>query len=312
MNRFFRFYNQNRLQFWITILMVVGIILLIHIINGFIIEENEKKASQVNTKVEETKEEIIKNEKASNPIIDGKKLSNEQRDINKNTIDNFFQYCQNGETEKAYNLLTTNCKDIYYKTLQEFKDNYIRKIAFSNMKYEYELWDSSGYSIYRIKMYEDMLSTGKVSNSYKEDYFTMIKENNETRLNINGFINRLAKNSKVEKNNITIKVNYVDIYKDSYIYNITVSNNSTKEMFLKTRKNTNSTYIENSYEVKTPALLYENFDNDLICGAKQEKTLNIRFNISYRGDLNIKNLVFSNVVLDSSKMDKTEKFEIEL
>ena len=110
MNRLIRFYNQNRLQFWITVLMIAGIILLIHIINGFIVEDNARKASQVNNTVKESKEERLINQKASNPIIDGNNLSKEQREINKNIIDNFFQYCKNGEDEQAYNLLTENCK----------------------------------------------------------------------------------------------------------------------------------------------------------------------------------------------------------
>ena len=81
MNRLIRFYNQNRLQFWITVLMIAGIILLIHIINGFIVEDNARKASQVNNTVKESKEERLINQKASNPIIDGNNLSKEQREI---------------------------------------------------------------------------------------------------------------------------------------------------------------------------------------------------------------------------------------
>lgn len=312
MNRLIRFYNQNRLQFWITVLMIAGIILLIHIINGFIVEDNARKASQVNNTVKESKEERLINQKASNPIIDGNNLSREQRDINKNIIDNFFQYCKNGEDEQAYNLLTENCKELFFNTLQDFRVNYIDKIISSNMKYDYELWNSSRYNVYRIKIYEDMLSTGKVSNSYKEDFFTIVNEKNQTKLNINSFINRVNKNSNVTNNNVTIKVNYIDIYKDTLIYNVTVSNNSAKNIILDTRKNTNSTYIENSYGVKTPALLYENFEKDLMCGAKQENTLNIKFNITYRGDLSIEKLVFSDVSLDSNNISVSEEFKIEL
>ncbi|MBR0350933.1 MAG: hypothetical protein IJH76_03855, partial [Clostridia bacterium] len=191
MNRLIRFYNQNRLQFWINVLMIAGIILLIHIINGFIVEDNARKASQVNNTVKESKEERLINQKASNPIIDGNNLSKEQREINKNIIDNFFQYCKNGEDEQAYNLLTENCKELFFNTLQDFRVNYINKIISSNMKYDYELWNSSRYNVYRIKIYEDMLSTGKVSNSYKEDYFTIVNEKSQTKLNINSFISRV-------------------------------------------------------------------------------------------------------------------------
>ena len=312
MNRLIRFYNQNRLQFWITVLMIAGIILLIHIINGFIVEDNARKASQVNNTVKESKEERLINQKASNPIIDGNNLSKEQREINKNIIDNFFQYCKNGEDEQAYNLLTENCKELFFNTLQDFRVNYINKIISSNMKYDYELWNSSRYNVYRIKIYEDMLSTGKVSNSYKEDYFTIVNEKSQTKLNINSFISRVYRNSNVTKNNVTIKVNYIDIYKDTLIYNLTVSNNSSKNIILDTRKNTNSTYLENSYGVKTPALLYENYEKDLMCGVKQENTLNIKFNITYRGDLSIEKLVFSDVILDSNNTSISEEFKIEL
>ena len=312
MNKLIRFYNQNRLQFWIIVLMIAGIIILLQVLNGFVKEENKRKASQnaQNSTVAESRTEKVKNQKASTPVLEGSKLSNEQKNNNINIIESFFNYCKNGEIENAYNLLGTNCKNIYYKTVQEFNENYVQKNIFSNMSYDYELWKSSRFNIYRIKIYEDMLSTGKVVNSFKEDFFTIVSENNQTKLNINSFINRVNVNKKLTIDNVTINVNYLDLYQDSYVYNITVSNKSINNVILDTRKNTKTTYLENSYGIHTEALLYENFEKELTYKPQEEKTLNIKFSLSYREDLNIKALVFSDVVLDSNNIEKTQEFRI--
>lgn len=311
MNRLIRFYNQNKLEFWIMVIIIAFILFILQVLNGFAREDNRKRASQTNT-ANVSEAEKRNNEKVSEPIIEGNSLNNNQKNNNVDILDKFFNYCKINDFENAYNLLSTNCKKACFKNLDEFKEKYIKNKFSNNQKYDYELWSSRGYIIYRIKIYEDMLSTGVASNDYIEDYFTIIQENNETKLNIGGYINRVNINKTKTQNNINITVNYVDLYNGEYIYSVSIDNKSNNNIILDTRENATSTYIENSYGIQFPALLYENFANELQVKNGEEKNLNIKFNIDYRNDIKIESLVFSEVVLDNNNLNQRESFKIEL
>lgn len=311
MNNLIRFYNQNRLQFWIIVIIIAAILILIHVLNGFVKEDNKKRASQSETNTINI-QEIANTKKVSEPVIEGNTLNENQKNNNIEILDNFLSYCKNGNIEKAYNLLSSNCKELFYPSQEDFEEKYVKQYFSSNIQYDYELWDSSKYNIYRIKTFEDMLSTGKVSNDFSEDYYTIVSEKEGRKLNINSFINRETINKSISKNNVTVKINYVDVYQDNYIYNITINNKNNNTIVLDTRKNTNSTYVENGYGAQFAALLYENLDKDLIISPNVEKTIQIKFNISYRNNINIKSLVFSDVVLDINNTEQKTELKIEL
>jgi len=52
-------------------------------------------------------------------------------------------------------------------------------------------------------------------------------------------------------------------------------------------------------------------DNDLVVNSNEEKEIRIKFNIIYRDDLNLKKMVFSDIVKENSNNnEKKEKVEI--
>ena len=184
MNRFFRFYNQNKLEFWIMVLIIIFIIIMLQVFNGFAIEENQRKASQSNENVV-SEEEQRKQNVNSNPIVNGNKLNETSNKENVDIIENFLQCCKNGEIEKAYNLLSTDCKESKYDSISVFEETYVKNRFSSNVLYSYELWDSSKGNVYRVKIFENALASGNVNASYKEDYFTIQYENGQYKININ-------------------------------------------------------------------------------------------------------------------------------
>ena len=310
MGRLFRQYNQNKLQFWIIVIIIALLLILIHVLNGFARQENQKRVSQDSTTI--NKEEQKQSQKLSEPMIDGKSLNTKQKSEYIQIIDNFINSCKNAEVEKAYSLLSDNCKSVLFPTKELFEKNYINNYFQKNNKIDYELWNSSYYIIYKIYFYEDMLTTGKVENAFYEDYYTIIKENNVKKINVNSYINRKKINKSVLNKNINIDINYVDIYKDYYIFNVIIKNNSNNDIILDTRNNTNSVFIENNYGIKFPALLYEIPNSDLIVNANKEKTIEIKFSNNYNNNMIIKSFVFSDVVLNSKNIDEKEKFIINI
>lgn len=313
MRNIIRFYNQNRLAFWIIVAIIVFGLIILHVLNGFAIE-NSKKKNEANQNLEEVSSYEQKQEqKKSQPIISGDNLTDEKKEQNAKILDNFLAFCANGNIEQAYNLISSDCKEVCFPTLEIFENTYCKSKFTSNKKYDYELWNSSGYNVYRIKIYEDILSTGNALNSkYIEDYYTIINENNQKKLNINGYIDRKTIDKSATKDNLTISIDYVDIYKENYIYTISLKNNSNKNIVLDTRNNSNSTYVLNSYNVKFAALLYENLEEDLTIKPNEEKTIQIKFSISYRDNMKVQSITFSDVVFNESNMNEKTKIEVEL
>ena len=312
MRNIIRFYNQNRLAFWIIVAIIAFVIIIIHVLNGLVIEKN--KNNQNNQEIVSNNEETIKQEqKKSQPIIDGNTLSDSNKDENAQLIDSFLLYCKTGEINKAYSLLSSNCKEIYFQTVEQFENEYCKNKFSSDKKSDYELWTSSGFVIYRVKFSENILASGNISNTKTiEDYYSIVFEGSQKKLNINGYIGRNNINKEINKNNFVIKVDYVDIYLDNYLYTLTIKNNTNNTVVLDTRTKSGSVYLTNSNNSKYSALLYENSESDLIFNINEQKNLKIKFSINNKGNSDIRKLTFSDVVLYSNNLNEKIQIEIEI
>ena len=124
------------------------------------------------------------------------------------TIYKFVDYCNKQEIEKAYNLITEECKQQMYPTLDAFKNAYYGDVFNGKQRTcTIENWVGD---IYKVRMGEDILSTGKDTGYAKEDYITIKKVDNEYKLNINNYIGT----TKIEKTT-TMKIKrYAELKKD--------------------------------------------------------------------------------------------------
>lgn len=310
MNNIFRLYNQNKATFWTIILIIIFVIFIIHLLN-YIAEQklsNNDMDSENITNSEDTIQS--RNEVNSKPIISGSSLSSTKKEKNLQIINDFLDNCINNNIEKAYNMLSSNCKEVMYDSLDKFNNLYCKRKFKEGQTYDVILWNSNKNNVYQIKIFENMLSSGVINSSkYIEDFYTVVNEEGEYKLNINGYINRndINENSD-EQNNLNISVKHVDMFKEYYIYTIKIKNNTQNDIILDTRKNTNSTYVTNSHNVKFIGLLYENLEKDLLIEKGQEKTIKIKFNINYREDISIKNMVFSDIVMDANKYKEDKSY----
>ena len=153
-----------------------------------------------------------------------------------------------------------------------------------------------------------------------QDYYSVIQQNGEYKLNINGFIGNLQRNKSTEKGDIKITVNYSKIYTKYEIFNITVANRSDKDIIIDTKELTNSTYINvgedrNKYE----ALLHEIDSEKLVVGAKKKRTLDIKFSNVYNDGVMARKMAFTKIVKDREEYEKNkssysdyEEIEIDL
>ena len=151
-NKLLRFYNQNRYLVWIVVLTIVAVIILIHVLNNFLEEKDIEEYGNSGN------ENTINKQDKNYSVITGKKLKEETASI----IQDFIDYCNNGNVDQAYELLSDDCKETLYPDLESFKTNYYNSIFNTKRLYSYQAMISNdNYHTYQINFTEDILATRK-------------------------------------------------------------------------------------------------------------------------------------------------------
>ncbi len=122
MNRIIRYFNQNRKKVYISLIIIVFLFGLLQLLNVMAKnkKEEEKDTSGINEIMQNNKS-IVSNKSA----VSGTSISEKKLKKDTDVIDNFFKYCNEGNIENAYNLLTDECKEEMYPTIDEFKKEFI-------------------------------------------------------------------------------------------------------------------------------------------------------------------------------------------
>lgn len=310
MRNFIRYWNQNRRKIIIVIAVIVFAFIIIKILDNMFLNNPNKN---------ETTDEAQKYEPTQS-VITGTKVTTEKTKENTEVIGKFVTYCNNSEYENAYNLLTDDCKEEFNNNINIFIQNYVSRIFTNSKTYELDLWLTEGnVYTYQIKLYDDnLLATGGISiNSNIQDYITVINQNNENKININGFIQKKNINKSQEVNGINIVINSKKVYKNYETYNITVKNQTDKTILLSTRQNSKDICLVDNNNIEYTSFLNEIPETSVTLKSGYEKSINIRFNKIYDLDRKIEKVKFNNIILDYEKYlqnsnDSIEKIEMEI
>lgn len=308
MIKLIRYYNQNRKKIWKTIIIIFSIFVLLQLVNYYYKIQDEKQKQQM---LQNKTSEEINNTKnttvtENNSVVTGQKIQKETLQTAKTVIDEFINYCNNHELEKAYNLLTKDCKTYLYKTQEIFEKAYYENVFEGKTKNcTIENWEGN---IYKVRFAEDMLSTGKNNNGYaKEDYITVKKEDEQYKLNINNYVGNRQINETTNKDDIKMEVIEKNIYMQYEEYKIKVTNSTGSRIILDTRSQGRSLYLQDKKENKYPYYANELTDPMLTVEEDQTKEITIKFYSTYREDKNIQYIVFSDIILNNGQ--RSEKIE---
>ena len=322
MHKIIRFYNQNRKQIIRVITIITFIIILIQMLNyiyknrtdsnnqNYISSgNNNSNISNIGT--------IVSNKSA----ITDTKVDNEKLNDDVTVINEFIENCNERNIEKAYSLLSNECKEEMYPTAKDFYENYYMMV-FNNNKLEYSV-ENWIQDTYEVKFIEDMLATGKINDENKQDYITIVEENDSFKININNYIGREIQfadiervkeilNKEIENNDIILNLIQKDIYMDYEVYKITIKNNTGKSILLAPEDKTNTIYLQNTNGGKFYAASSELLKEELLLENNYIHTIDVKFNKTYSYSNNIECLAFSNVVLDYEEylnLDDKDKYE---
>ena len=296
-----RWYNRNRKMVWIVVLTIVAIIGLIQTLNNYYKNNPKDESSSTisTTAYNTTNYAVVTQEEISETV------SEDSIDL----IGNFFEYCNNGQIENAYNLISSECKQELYSTIEDFKIKYYNRIFTEQKSYDLTLWITTSKRLtYKVQIMADLLATGKKENMPIEDYYTIIYENGDYKLNISRYIGKEYINCYKTQNNITVNVICKKMYMDYELYEIEVQNNTGSKLIFNTKENTHSIYVQDENELKYIAFLNEIPDIDLEILHGTTKKLEIKFNRGYKPNINIEKIVFE----DIKNNEKLESIDIEI
>ena len=300
-----RLYNQNKKKIWRIILIVTCLFILIQVLNYLARNniKNEKDEDEI------TETQLINNSSfiSSKSLVSGNNISEDTLlDINE-TMDNFIEFCNTRQYEQAYDMLTDDCKENVYNTLDSFINGYCSNIFNIERIYSIENWIGKTY---KVRYTEDFLSTGIDTQGYaKQDYITFEKQDNVYKLNINNYVGKENIKKKTEENDITINVLSKNIFMTYEEYTIEVTNNNNQSILLDSMQNMQSLYLEDNNNMTYSSYNHEFTEPSLTVQAGETKEITIKFYNNYTSGRKIKYIVFSDLIMNYDKSTEMEKIE---
>lgn len=297
------FYRNNKEKIWKVIGISILVYAMILIANNTIIQNKQKEQTQPNN--------VVQNNTSYTPsetVIAGSTVGKEDTQENTKIIENFITYCNDGKVEEAYALLSQDCKTEIFPTLQSFSNDYYKDIFTEKKSYDLESWFNDGVVTYKIKIIKDILSSGKVEDEYIEDYYTVIEENKEKKLNINNFVNKEEENKEKEINGIKFTIIDKYIYMDYEKYTVKIENNSDSKVTVDTKQSTETVYITDQNGVKYGWYGHEIQNEKLALNGEKNVELKITFNKMYNPKRRNKSISFTDIQIEGN--DEKEKIQI--
>lgn len=310
-------YNNHRRKIWITVGIIAAVIIVVQFLNYLVSTTKNNEEANIIT-LPSTKEDLKEIENETNvsyesgvSVISGEAQSKEKLKTAAEVIGEFFDFCNEGNTQEAYDLLTDDCKEQIYTSLESFEQAYYQDVFGGEERiYSVENWIGD---IYKVDITENMLATGKSNNGYvKQDYVTVEKVDNEYKLNINSYIGKTEINKTTEQDDIKINVLYKNTYMDREEYTINVTNNKDTSISLDKLYDVNSLYLEDSNGMKYPAYTHEITSPMLEVQSMETKEVTIKFYSRYISTKHINSIVFSDLTIWNEQLTSTMEFRADV
>lgn len=294
MHKLWRFYNQNKLKVWAIALAIILGWLMLQVVNNALKEANQ---TQENMNNEETTSNVVSYSNESQSIISGGSISSKYSEDLAQVIEQFYTYCINHEPQKAYDMLSDDMKRLMYQSEDLFEKLYYAEKFNGNKQFSFQSWTrSNDIYIYQVKIFDDMLSSGRTDDNYIEDFVTVVPDDGSYKLNVNRYIGTEVVNKRNEDDILSVEVGNVDKYMDYEVYTLRIKNKTDNEIILDTRRKTDSCYVMDNLGNKFEAFLYENNEEDFSFSPQQSKTIKIKFSDAYRESMEIQSIHFEDIV----------------
>lgn len=290
-------FYDNKEKILITIGVILLILAIIRIIDFALRQSKEEENNN------EIGQNLITDNTTYLPskpyaIISDSNISEEEIKNDTDIITEFVNYGNSKDVESAYNLLSQDCKNEMYQTIDKFNENYFKDIFNEYRAFDIEAWDRyHSVTTYRVKYLNDVMATGTMNEEFIQDYITIVDENGEKKLNINEFISKTEINKKTQTSGLEISVNYRYSYYDYEEYEVTFINNSEQNINLDSKSNVNTVYIQDENNLKYTWFGNEIPNEYLNLQPKESKTYRIKFNKLYNSKRTDEAMFFTDITI---------------
>ena len=310
MNKLLKYWEANKRKILITIGVIALVFICIRIANQLVKQQNASKKNEIIQNSSSSVKDVTKPNEA---IISDTKLNEQQTEENAELIKQFVEYCNQKQIQKAYELISQDCRTELYANEQYFANNYINQIFTNAKNYQLELWaEKNGCYTYKITYNEgNPLQTGGYTSNNFIDYITIVKEGENQKLNISNFVNKEQLNKSGVNNNVEVQVNSRSIYTDYEVYNITVTNNTEKTILLNDGKSPEKFCLLDKNDNQYHSLIHEVAMSSLTINAKYTKTFKLKFNKMYYTSGQIQYMQLEDIYLDKEQLDLNQTLEVE-
>ncbi len=290
---------ENRYKILAIIVAIILVLCLIRVLNDYAKELNKKQ--NVNT--------INPNSsyKPQETTILGSNVKEEVQQKNTKVMDEFIKYCNSKEIEKAYNLLTEECKiEKFSNSIENFKKDYVEKIFTTTKTYNMQSWINGENPTYKVRILNDVLSTGSTG-EVVEDYVTIVKENNSYKINLNSYIGSKTNiNKPTKQGDITLTLLSKETNMNYEIYNIKVENNTENTILLDTKTKQKSVYATGSNKATYTAFIHEIENTFLTIKPHIYRTISIKINKIYSPNIGVNKITFTDVIMNLEAYNNTQ------
>lgn len=153
--------------------------------------------------------ELQKSYKPNEPVMDnGEDIPKKEVSKVNSTIDEYFNYCNSKEYDKAFNMITDDCKSHSYNNdINRFKE-YVDLIYKNKKIYNLQNYSNTKNTyIYNMRIIDDVTATG-TTNDYEayEEKITVHNVNGNMMISNQGYIGKTQIGKETEDDNMKIKV----------------------------------------------------------------------------------------------------------
>ncbi len=232
-------------------------------------------------------------------VLQEKEVPEKYREPITNLIDTYFNYCNNKEYEKAYNLITEDCRKKLYPTLDQFTA-YIDHIFEGKKK----IYNIQSYSIvdnkyvYTMRILDDILANGTTDGYYYyEEKYILTEENGEMKLAIGNYIGDEQIDISVEDDNLEIKVLEKNIEYDKETYTVRFRNKTDKTIVILDNHQNNEVVLDLGNQTRK---LANHANSKIVLQPNTTSTETFVFNKYYDNGLTSQKLIFGAIrILES-------------
>ena len=209
-------------------------------------------------------------------VIDSSQKVPEKYQTNiEDLIEEYVSYCNNNDFDKAYNMLSKDCKEYAYPTYEDFIDH-LKIVMYTPKKYSIQNYSNlDDMYIYSISYTDDFLATGLTNTEYSYTEEKMaFKENEDGQLemSVGNFIKHENINLSTENEYLKIDVKDRIVNYATEEYTVRFTNRTNYDIVISDYVEENEITLSLSNEVRG-AEQHE----DIVLGSNETKDVKIVF-----------------------------------